>query len=200
MTTPRFASCRCAHPKADHEQPGLAPQCSARACTCLSYRPISAAGAAAPTPVAPAARPAQHPQPAPTPTSPPARDNPEVETLLARGHASTSKRITALTAKIEELLKDLEQRLVEAQHAAEQAAADEKRRADARARVAKLQRELDQAKAALRPARKTTSSARPGPRPSATPGDGVCPECGRTGLTNIGAHRSRAHGYRAGAA
>lgn len=190
MTASRFLPCRCGHPKSEHE--ALAPQCAAGHCTCLRYLPVGAPGAAVPRPTSMLA---SVPPATPTPVRGPVEPGgPTIEQVITAGKRSSSKRISALAKKVEVLAGDLRTRLAE-----ERVAADEARRKaaateEARREIIELEAKLAAARAKLRPAGRTP------PATSANTGDGVCPDCGKTGLKSIGPHRSRAHGYRAGEA
>lgn len=209
----RFAPCRCSHSKEQHE--ALAPQCAAPACTCLSYRPNLDPAASTVLTTAPAglrtvpARPPLQAVPANHQPTPPTN----VSSVVAAGKRSDSKRIQALAAKVENLYDELLERLraereaVEERRRAEQAKADAKRLADqaretARREVAELEAKLKAAKQRLRstPAKGFKDGGTPPvpKKPAAErTGTAVCPDCGKDGLSNLGAHRSRAHGYRA---
>ena len=176
MTAPTTPACACGHSKADHEV--LAPQCAARACTCLRYRPHHVT-------VSPPAKLADQVQPVAAPDVAPG-----IDALLDRGRASELKPINKLTERIAALVDDLRERL-----AAEDAADSLK------AEIAKLEARLADRKGKLRDVGR---GHKPASKPAATrePGVHACPDCTDTFATpqGVGAHRSRKHGYRRPAA
>lgn len=159
MTAPghRFADCVCGHPKLSHELE-LAPQCVAEKCTCLSYRPKSA--------VAPGGTASL--------TTIPTRSG--FEQMLAAARRSESKRVQALGEKIRGLFDDLAAR-IEAESAS----------AEARAEVARLERQLAEAKAKLR--------GKTGVPAAADPGEFQCAVCSKTvnSAQGLATHVTRVH-------
>lgn len=103
---------------------------------------------------------------------------PQTAQILKAGRASGDRRAQLVADRIEALCTELGA-LLKAEAA--RAAADA-----ARERAAQLKREI-----AAQP------KAVGGHRASPPPATGVCPECGKPGLRNVGAHRTKAHGYRA---
>lgn len=178
MTAPQFADCRCSHPWGRHEG-ALAPQCTAKGCTCLQYRPNVVAAAPTPAGLAhtpPAARPPL--AAVPTPAVAPPGGPPTVEQLVAAGRRSSNKRIAALAEKFDGIATDLADRLRAERVAVEEKAraareAEEARRLAVQARaavereVAELENRLKAAKQKLRstPA-KGFKNGRTPPRPN----------------------------------
>jgi hypothetical protein len=189
VTAPRFAGCRCGHSKEAHSVPSMAPQCTAQKCACLAYRPDVATVPPRPmtTPTVPAP---------PTVTLvPEPTDGPTLEQVLQAGKRSDLKRTVALAEKVADLLADLRGRLADERRAAEaQRKADAEREA-AGAEVARLEAALRVAKAKLRgaPAQAATSTAGTGRSTQ------DCPTCGLP-FSNLGVHRAKKHGHKAGAA
>lgn len=177
MTAARHLDCRCSHSKEDHDREGFAPQCTATACTCLAYRPAVHQREASPTPIRAAV----------------AEADPSADQIIAAGITSDSKRTKALAEKVCGLLVDLSARLADEKRHAEKVRKDRAEREQAQKEVERLARELAEAKARAKGkpvAHNVQRAAR------AVQGDGVCPQCGKSGLTNVGAHRMKAHGYR----
>lgn len=81
-----------------------------------------------------------------------------------------------------QLVEELARRLEEERAAEEREQQRQKQTDAARRRVTELEQELAAARAALRSAPRQT-----------------CPDCGATGLRNVGVHRAKAHGYQKGA-
>lgn len=184
MTAAIITLCKCGHAERRHsDEYG----CENDECGCSAFRPDD--GKTAPVRVVPPPGPAAASQPprGAAAASPPT-GAPSIEQLLAAGKRSPSKRIAALAARVDGQVQALAGALHD-----ERQAAETKRRADvekeaARREVADLEQRLAAAKAK---ARRTPPATR-------VPGTGVCPDCGKTGLSNIGTHRFRAHGIKAG--
>lgn len=188
MSAPRFVDCRCSHTHGQHAG-DLAPQCHAPACNCLQYRPNTGTAAASPrieTTHGVSARPTPPALKAivqAVDDAPPAPAEPvgSVDELLAKAKESDLKPIVRLAERIEALADDLRERV------ADEAASDA-----VKAHIAKLTKQLADAKAKLRKvgAGKT--------KPAATPGKHACPDCPETFGTpqGLGAHRAGKHGYR----
>lgn len=216
MTAPQFADCRCSHPWGRHEG-ALAPQCTAKGCTCLQYRPNVVAAAPTPAGLAhtpPAARPPL--AAVPTPAVAPPGGPPTVEQLVAAGRRSSNKRIAALAEKFDGIATDLADRLRAERVAVEEKAraareAEEARRLAVQARaavereVAELENRLKAAKQKLRstPA-KGFKNGRTPPAPTRAPqvaapvvGTHACTHdgCDRTfdSAQAVAMHRRRAH-------
>lgn len=91
------ANCRCGHNVLAHELDGIAPQCSATACTCLQYRP-------------------------PIVAAPASIETPAIEAVLEEAKTRTPK-IRRLAERIEEYVEQLRD-LVEADNDAAAARAE----------------------------------------------------------------------------
>ena len=190
----RFVDCHCGHAKLQHGSQG----CGHEKCDCLSYRPRTA-----PDPVALRQVVEQ-------------RDQGALGDLLVEGMASQVASTVKLATRISEMVEDLRKR-VEAESEERRLAAEHERRTrEARERVERLQRELEEAMAEAGMAKPKRRA--PGPRTSVprnekagyksqTPdydqdadGNYLCPTCGDAKATkqSVSIHRSRSHGYRAG--
>lgn len=95
------------------------------------------------------------------------------------------------------MVTQLRQRIRDERGQAEAKARAQASREAALREVAELEARLKAARARARGASPANTLAKPTATSSDSAGDGVCPTCGRDGLKNVGAHRSRAHGYKA---
>lgn len=207
MTALPVPPCRCGHVKAEHDREGFAPQCISMHCECIAYRPAVAGG------VQHAHQGVQQPRPpvVPVVTAPPTvprpaepdiavrgERGPSIESLLQAGKRSEYKRTVTLTEKIAELIHDLRSRLTD-----EREASEEKRQADlvreeARRKIAALEAQLQEARSQLSGKLTRPKLGNVVHVSRAGSGDQSCPDCGKGGLVNVGAHRMRAHGWRRG--
>lgn len=115
---------------------------------------------------------------------------PSANELIAAAGKSRYARTRNLGSKVATLLGDLSQRLAE-EEAAETAKAEEEREAaKVKARIAKLQAEIDQLRGKTRKPRKSRRASAP-----AGPGDHACTHCDRTFTSPQGmrAHERRTH-------
>lgn len=184
MSAPGRVACLCGHGQAAHSVEGLAPQCTAAACTCLRYRPDAT------SPISPArsATPATATSAGPSRlTAAPEPPGPTLDQLVDAGRRSGSQRVNALAEKIAALGGELRGKL-----AAERAAAEAKRAAlvekeTAKREVQRLERLLVEARAKVRGSKPSAAKAVSSPRVLQP-----CPECGHE-FANLGVHRSRAH-------
>lgn len=113
----------------------------------------------------------------------------EFRVLINAEKQAKSKRIQKLTDRVLDQLSLLAGLVRDEQAKDRERAAAEEDRRRARAEVARLEQQLADAKAKLRPGRTTTTHAT---------GDYPCAECGETFATpqGRGAHRAKRHGYR----
>lgn len=190
MTAPRFAPCRCTHPKLLHEQGDLAPQCVARGCSCLAYRPATVNAPSAhmravvtSTPVTTSADPAQVPSPS----------APTIEQLIKAGKRCNAVFTRRLAERIEKQATDLLGRIAAERDAAERERREQAEKDKVRAEVARLEAELAEAKARLRG--RTPPAANT--KPIAPTGEHGCTRdgCDRTFTSPQGRamHERRAH-------
>lgn len=206
MTTPRFAPCKCAHPKSEHERDGFEPQCVAPSCTCLAYRPDVARTVQPASPIRPVVQQSVRQVATQSDSSritnrdvaprEPSDDEilrgrpATVEQILAAGKRSQHKRTVALTEKIAEQIHDLRGRLQDEREAAEEKQKREAAQEAARAQIAALEEQLRAAREQLRgtPTPNTSGGSRQGDKKD-------CPDCGLA-FANLGVHRHKKHGYR----
>lgn len=168
--TPVDYCARCSHNRRRHELPGFAGECVSDGCRCGAFLPRT-----------------QH---VAIPASPPRLPSPrsDLAVLVEAGKRSASKRTRAVAERVETFAADLHGRL---------RAEREQREAQEALAAAKTVTDVPMPTVDPLPAEDLVGAPNASPlKGRELPADKTCPECGKSGLKQLGAHRRFAHGYR----